>query len=409
MSVSELMARVPYQSEFGSRYGLEAHEWDGSLSDRVMTIINKNDPAREDHVNALLYDNAVLLEKRFQGYRRPGPDEDFIDYAEFRDAISHVVENGVSINDETYSQIHYVDSACVCSLTKALLRPYHEVYPNANVQVFYRRELREHEQYQKPDDSYIKSVYGLRGDEWTGTSADVEKIINDKISRMRPRIMEQRVNDFLRDQVAVFEIGMEKLEAENATYNDMGADACVYGYDLRDSIKEAVENGILINAETMNAIKRVEHNYVTPYAPDLLTHQYDRLRELNDTRKHYRETAPTLVSSHAEKKPGLSTLAAQEIADFSVITGGSAHGKEQVRLATALEQWTRSMGRDTDGQPVVSPIPPQGSRQGSIAAVLPGSSITVGRQAPRVRSTSVSHKSAPQRSDSYEVDDGFEL
>jgi hypothetical protein len=406
--MSEWMATVP-QSEVKSRYGLEAHEWAGPLSDRVMVIINKNDPAREDQVNALLRDNAVLLEERFQGHRRPGPDEDFIDYAEFRDAIACVVENGVSINDETYSQIHYVDSACVRSLSKALLRPYHEVYPNANVQVYYRRELREHEQYQKPDDSYIKSVYGLRGDEWTGTSADVEKIINDKISRMRPRIMEQRVNDFLRDQVAVFEIGMEKLEAENATYNDMGADACVYGYDLRDSIKEAVENGILINAETMNAIKRVEHNYVTPYAPELLTRQYDELRELNDARKHYRETAPTLVSSHAEKKPGLSTLAAQEIADFSVITGGSAHGKEQVRLANALEQWTRSMGRDTDGQPLASPTPSQGSRQGSIAAVLPGSSITVGRQASRVRSTSVSHKPAPQRSDSHEADGGFEL
>lgn len=406
--MSEWMATVP-QDEVKSRYGLEAHEWAGSLSDRVMAIINKNDPAREDQVNALLRDNAVLLEKRFRGYRRPGPDEDFIDYAEFRDAISHVVENGVSINDETYSQIHYVDSACVRSLTKALLRPYHEVYPNANVQVYYRRELREHEQYQKPDDSYIKSVYGLRGDEWTGTSADVEKIINDKISRMRPSIMEQRVNGFLRDQVAVFEIGMEKLEAENATYNDMGADACVYGYDLRDSIKEAVENGILINAETMNAIKRVEHNYVTPYAPELLTRQYDELRELNDARKHYRETVPTLVSSHAEKKPGLSRLAAQEIADFSVITGGSAHGKEQVQLANALEQWTRSTGRDTDGQPVSSSTPSQGSRQGSIAAVLPGSSITVGHQVPRVRSTSVSHKPAPQKSDSYEADGGFEL
>lgn len=406
--MSEWMATVP-QDEVKSRYGLEAHEWAGSLSDRVMAIINKNDPAREDQVNALLHDNAVLLEERFQGYRRPGPDEDFIDYAEFRDAIACVVENGVSINDETYSQIHYVDSACVRSLTKALLRPYHEVYPNANVQVYYRRELREHEQYQKPDDSYIKSVYGLRGDEWTGTSADVEKIINNKISRMRPSIMEQRVNDFLRDQVAVFEIGMEKLEAENATYNDMGADACVYGYDLRDSIKEAVENGILINAETMNAIKRVEHNYVTPYAPELLTRQYDHLRELNDARKHYRETAPTLVSSHAEKKPGLSALAAQEVADFSVITGGSAHGKEQVRLANALEQWTRSMGRDTDGQPSASPTPSQGSHQGSIAAVLPGSGITVGRQTPRVRPTSASHKSAPQRSDSYEADDGFEL
>lgn len=404
--MSEWMATVP-QDEVKSRYGLEVHEWAGSLSDRVMAIINKNDPAREDQVNALLRDNAVLLEKRFHGYRRPEPDEDFIDYAEFRDAIACVVENGVSINDETYSQIHYVDSACVRSLTKALLRPYHEVYPNANVQVFYRRELRE--QYQKPDDSYIKSVYGLRGDEWTGTSADVKKIINDKISKMRPSIMEQRVNDFLRDQVAIFEIGMETLEAENATYNDMGADACVYGYDLRDSIKEAVENGILINAETMNAIKRVEHNYVTPYAPDLLTRQYDELCELNDARKHYRETVPSLVSSHAETKPGLSTLVAQEIADFSVITGGSAHGKEQIQLANALEQWTRSMGRDTDGQPSASPTPFQGSRQGSIAAALPGSSIKVGRQTPRVRPTSASYKSAPQRSDSYEADDGFEL
>lgn len=402
-AMSEWMATVP-QDEVKSRYGLEAHEWAGSLSDRVMAIINKNDPAREDQVNALLYDNAVFLEERFQGYRRPGPDEDFIDYAEFRDAISHVVENGVSINDETYSEIHYVDSTCVRSLSKALLRPYHEVYPNANVQVYYRRELREHEQYQKPDDSYIRSVYGLRPDEWTGTSADVRTIVNDK----DPWGMEQRVNDFLRDQVAVFEIGMEKLEAENATYNDMGADACVYGYDLRDSIKEAVENGILINAETMNAIKRVEHNYVTPYAPELLTRQYDELCELNDARKYHRETVPSLVSSHAEEKPGLSTLAAQEIADFSIITGGSAHGKEQVRLANALEQWTRSMGRDTDGQPLASPTPSQGSRQGSIGAVLPGSSITVGRQAPRVRSTSVSHKPVPQRSDSYEVD-GFEL
>ena len=406
--MSEWMATVP-QDEVKSRYGLEAHEWAGSLSDRVMAIINKNDPTREDQVNALLHDNAVLLEERFQGHRRPGPDEDFIDYAEFRDAIACVVENGVSINDETYSEIHYVDSTCVRSLSKALLRPYHEVYPNANVQVYYRRELREHEQYQKPDDSYIKSVYGLRGDEWTGTSADVEKIINDKISRMRPSIMEQRVNDFLRDQVAVFEIAMEKLEAENATYNDMGADACVYGYDLRDSIKEAVENGILINAETMNAIKRVEHNYVTLYAPELLTRQYDELCELNDARKHYRETVPSLVSSHAEKKPGLSRQAAQEIADFSIITGGSAHGKEQVRLAHALEQWTRSTGRDTDGQPVSSSTPSQGSRQGSIAAALPGSSIKVGLQASRVRSTSVSHTSAPQKSDSHEADDGFEL
>lgn len=233
---------------------------------------------------------------------------------------------------------------------------------------------------------------------------DVRTIINKDAPNK-----EHQVNCFLRDQVAVFETGMERLEAENATYNDMGADACVYGYDLRDSIKEAVENGILINAETMNAIKRVEHNYVTPYAPELLTRQYDELRELNDARKYHRETAPTLVSSHAEKKPGLSRQVAQEIADFSIITGGRSRGKEQIQLAHALEQWTRSTGRDTDGQPLASPTPFQGSRQGSIAAALPGSSIKVGRQTPRVRPTSVSHKPVPQRSDSYEADDGFEL
>lgn len=399
-AMSEWMAKFP-QDWVKIRYGLEAHEWAGSLSDRVMAIINKNDPAREDHVNALLYDSADFFKRSMHTPLEPG--EEFTDDVEFRDAVSRVVENGVSINDETYLFINDVDNEYVVhSDGESLLSSCSEVYFNKPAQIYYRQSLRE--QYQRPSDEYIKMIYGLEPGEWTGTSADVRTITNKDAPNK-----EHQVNCFLRDQVAVFETGMERLEAENATYNDMGADACVYGYDLRDSIKEAVENGILINAETMNAIKRVEHNYVTPYAPELLTRQYDHLRELNDARKYYRETAPTLVSSHAEKKPGLSTLAAQEIADFSIITGGSAHGKEQVRLANALEQWTRSTGRDTDGQLLASPIPSQGSRQGSIAAVLPGSSITVGRQASRVRSTSVSHKSAPQKSDSYEADGGFEL
>lgn len=398
--MSEWMATVP-QDEVKSRYGLEAHEWAGSLSDRVMAIINKNDPAREDQVNALLYDSADFFKRSMHTPLEPG--EEFTDDVEFRDAVSRVVENGVSINDETYLFINGVDNEYVVhSDGESLLSSCSEVYYNKPLQIYYRQSLRE--QYQRPSDWYIETIYGLEPDECTCTSVDVRTIINKDAPNK-----EHQVNCFLRDQVAVFETGMKRLEAENATYNDMGADACVYGYDLRDSIKEAVENGILINAETMNAIKRVEHNYVTPYAPELLTRQYDELRELNDARKHYRETVPSLVSSHAEKKPGLSRQAAQEIADFSIITGGSAHGKEQVRLATALEQWTRSTGRDTDGQPSASPTPSQGSRQGSIAAVLPGSSITVGRQAPRVRSTSVSHKSAPQKSDSYEADGGFEL
>ena len=399
-AMSEWMAMFP-QDWVKSRYGLEAHEWAGSLSDRVMAIINKNDPAREDRVNALLRDNAVVLGKRFQGHRRPGPDEDFIEYAEFRDAISHVMENGISINDEAYSEIHYADSTCVRSLSKALLRPYHEVYPNAKVQVFYRRELREHEQYQKPDDSYIKSVYGLRGDEWTGTSADVRTIINQRSSRIGS-LMEQRVNDFLRDQVAVFETGMEKLEAKNATYDDMKADACAYGYDLRDAIEEAVGNGILIKAETMNAINRVEHNYVTPYGGESLTRQYDKLCELNDARKYHHETAPLLASSNKEKsEPAIQA------------TGGSVHDNKPVRLVDVLGGRMSSMSRGTDGQPLASSTPSQGSRQGSIAAALPGSSITVGRRTPRVASHTGTSAAERYGLVADEVqqreDDGFEL
>lgn len=152
----------------------------------------------------------------------------------------------------------------------------------------------------------------------------------------------------------------------------------------------------------------MEHDYVIPFGSESLASQYERLRELNDVRKYHREAVSTLASS-SQKKSEPSIQAAQELDRFSVITGGSAHGKEQIQLANALEQWMSSTGRDTDGQPLASPTPSQGSRQGSIAAALPGSSIKVGRQVPRVRSTSVSYRSAPQKSDSHEADDGFEL
>lgn len=281
-------------------------------------------------------------------------------------------------------------------------------YDVASEQASYRQSLYDH--YHEPSEEYIKMVYGLEPDEWVGSSANRVRTIVNKNS---PH-MEQQVNNFLRDRVVVFDSGMERLEFDedadlDTVFDVMGAHGFTFSYDLCRGIKEAVESGVVIDAETMSAIKQVEHDYVIPFGSESLAHQYDRLRELNDARKYYRETTPTLVSSHAEKKPGLSTLAAQEVADFSIITGGRSRGKEQIQLAHALEQWMRSTGRDTDGQPSASSTPSQGSRQGSIAAVLPGSSITVGRQAPRARSTSVYHNPAPQRSDSYEADDGFEL
>lgn len=400
MSMSDWMDRIP-QREVKDRYGLESHEWTGSLSDRVMAIIAKGSPTREERVNAFLCDSAEIFRRKFNDDLRSGVR--YNDAVDFRNAVSHVVENGISLNDDTVLAIKDVDDECTVPFEEdSLMQAHNEIYPMAFKQSYYRESLREG--YHDPSEEYIETVYGLEPAEWTGSSeARVRTIINKNSPRM-----EQQVNDFLRDQVAVFDTGMKRA-AEDADFDAMRAHGFTFSYSLRNVIKEAVESGVLINPETMNAIQDVEHNYVKPYGGESLTRQYDHLRELNDARKYYRETVPTLVSSHAEKKSGLSTLAAQEVADFSVITGGRSRGKEQIQLANALEQWTRSMGRDTDGQPVSSSTPSQGSRQGSIAAVLPGSNITVGRQAPRVRSTFVSHKSAPQKSDSYEADDGFEL
>ena len=280
-------------------------------------------------------------------------------------------------------------------------------YHVASEQSSYRQSLYDH--YHEPSVEYIEMVYGLEPNEWVGSPVDrVRTIINKNSPHM-----EQQVNNFLRDRVAVFDSGMERLKFDedasfDTVFDAMHAHSSAFGYVLRDTIKEVVESGVLIDPETMSAIKQVEEDYVIPFGWESLRQQYERLRELNDARKYYRETAPTLASS-SRKTPEPSIQAAQDLDRFSVITGGSSHGKRMIQFAHAVDQWVSSTGRDTDSKPLASATPSQGSRQGSIAAVLPGSSITVGRQAPRVRSTPSSYKPAPQRSDSREADDGFEL
>lgn len=64
------------------------------------------------------------------------------------------------------------------------------------------------------------------------------------------------------------------------------------------------------------------------------------------------------------------------------------------------------------GQPLAPSTPFQGSRQGSIAAALPGSSIAVGRKTPRVPPTAGTARrmGIPESQvQTPNVDDGFEL
>ena len=401
MSMSDWMDRIP-QSEVKDRYGLDQQEWTGSISDRVMAIIAKRSPAKEERVNAFLCDSAEIFRRKFDDDLRSGVR--YNDDVDFRNAVSHVVENGISLNDGTVLAIKDVDDECTVPFEEdSLMQAHNDMYPMAFTQSYYRESLRDY--YHEPSDEYIEQVYGLTPEEWTSSTADRVRAIVDKNSPY----MEQQVNSFLRDQVAVFETGMERQAAEDASFSAMKPHGFAFSYALRDAIGEAVESGVLINPETMNSIKAVQRRYVLPYGGASLMDQYERLVGLNDARTYYRESLPTLIRSRIQKKPEPSTQAAQNVDHFSVITGGSRRGKEMIQLANALEQWTSSMSRDTDSKPLASPTPSQGSRQGPIQAVLPGSSITVGRQAPRVRSTPSSYKPASQRSDSHEADDGFEL
>lgn len=279
------------------------------------------------------------------------------------------------------------------------------------IEVNYRESLYDH--YHEPSDEYIRQVYGLEPDEWVGSSVNrVRTIINKNSPHM-----EQQVNSFLRDQVAVFDSGMERLDTPKDASFDLvfdliSAHSSAHSFALRNAINEASRSGVLIDAETMSAIKQVERDYVIPFGGESLTRQYDRLRELNDARKHDRETVSMLASS-SEKKSEPAIQVAQDVDRFSVITGGSGHGKEQVQLANVLSGRMLSMGRGTDGQSLAPSTPSQGSRQGSIAAALPGSSIAVGRRTPRVAShtgTSAAERYGLVADEAQQhEDDGFEL
>ena len=91
--------------------------------------IRVENPLREDHVNVLLYDSADFFKRSMHTPLEPG--EEFTDDVEFRDAVSRVVENGVSINDETYLFINDVDNEYVVhSDGESLLSSCLEVYYN---------------------------------------------------------------------------------------------------------------------------------------------------------------------------------------------------------------------------------------------------------------------------------------
>ena len=109
----------PTDSEIKQYYGLDPHEWNGSLADKVMSVINKNEPEKEMHANALLRDGARLFMQsvRAQQALDAGAStlREMVESGgeELRAAISDASWGGVLINDEAMSAIKDVEDECI--------------------------------------------------------------------------------------------------------------------------------------------------------------------------------------------------------------------------------------------------------------------------------------------------------
>lgn len=98
------------------RYGLDPHEWTGTLADKVTAIIGKNTPEKETHVNALLRDAAKSFMKNAK-YAEMNAHNDETTFKkvmsvngdDLRAAMSEASLGGILINDEAMDAIKRVD------------------------------------------------------------------------------------------------------------------------------------------------------------------------------------------------------------------------------------------------------------------------------------------------------------
>ena len=143
-AMSEWMAKFP-QSWVKSRYGLEDHEWAGSLSDQVMAIVNKDAPEKEKHVNALLRDGAYLFAKRME-MQTPDAMADAVRTGgdELRAAISDASWAGVLINDEAMEAIKHVEKEYITEFGgDSLTHAYDQIRKLNDARTHYREAAKE--------------------------------------------------------------------------------------------------------------------------------------------------------------------------------------------------------------------------------------------------------------------------
>lgn len=441
--MSTIWYEGPADGNIEGRYGLDSHEWVGSLSDRVATIIDKDDPWKETHVNALLRDGVEFYAQKSQDHPELGDDD------QMRDAISYVAHSGVLIDDETLLALTDADDKYVIPFgAESLIYEYNKMHQPDYGRLYQRQRDAAQLPYAEATDADIKEHYGLDPHEWKGSLADKVMAIVNKNTPDK----ETHVNALLRDGARLFAQNMEAQPVSGVSEDEMRYAVESGGDELRAAISDASWAGVLINDEAMEAIKHVEKEYITEFGGDSLTHAYDQMRKLNDARAHYRESAKEMRGSAPAAPVTQATSSFDQFAppqgarvttvSSPVRTVGSARSARSaqpvspvppipqppktpgsqvrtggpVRVGNVAKDWLASHGRDEKGRPLASApasgqfgpqVPAQ--RSGSIQASLPGSGVTVGRSTPRVPPTARRMGVPEPQVQTLSVDDGFEL
>lgn len=145
----------PTEDEIKQYYGLDPHEWTGSLADKVRTVINKNEPERDEHVNALLRDGAIRTGEKIQYYesdyvRRGWLEPCVNDQGDkLYGAAMEAAWSGILIDDEAMAEIGKIERDYVRPLGKpTLVQDYAQLYDLNNARAYYRQNMAQMQQSQ---------------------------------------------------------------------------------------------------------------------------------------------------------------------------------------------------------------------------------------------------------------------
>lgn len=152
----EMELPQPTEEEIKQYYGLDPHEWTGSLADKVRTVINKNEPERDEHVNALLRDGAIHTTEKIQyfdaDYVRRGWLEPCVNDEgdKLYGAAMEAAWSGILIDDEAMAEISKVERDYVRPYGKAtLVQDYAQLHDLNNARAYHRQNVAQMHQSQR--------------------------------------------------------------------------------------------------------------------------------------------------------------------------------------------------------------------------------------------------------------------